>query len=91
MRDLLWTPVLIHVVAFEIFVVGGMSSASLPRETAAQPDVLTFARLCPFNDEEEGSDDGRGRVEYEVLRDADDDDEDEPDEVGRVMWQPVRW
>ncbi|CAM9701698.1 unnamed protein product [Scytosiphon promiscuus] len=61
-----------------------MSSASAPRETAAQQDVLTFARLCPFNDSENGSDDGRGRLEYEVLRDADDDDEDEPDEVGHT-------
>lgn len=62
-----------------------MSSSGVPQETAAQQDVLTFARLCPFNDGDNDSDDGRGRVEYEVLRDADDDDEDEPDEVSHEV------
>ncbi|CAM9919705.1 unnamed protein product, partial [Ectocarpus sp. 12 AP-2014] len=53
------------------------SSSVLPTEEVAR----TFARLCPL---EEGGqddvDDRRQRVEYEVLRDAEDDDDDEPDE-----------
>lgn len=56
------------------------SSSVLPTEEVAQ--TRTFARLCPLAEgEQDDVDDRRQRVEYEVLRDAEDDDDDEPDEV----------
>lgn len=42
--------------------------------------VLAFARLCPLVD---GDADNQS-IEYEILRDADEDEEDEPDEVSWV-------
>lgn len=40
-------------------------------------EVLAFARLCPLAD----GDVDHQSIEYEILRDADEDEEDEPDEV----------
>ncbi|CAM9773989.1 unnamed protein product, partial [Ectocarpus sp. 6 AP-2014] len=55
------------------------SGSVLPAEEVAQ--TLAFARLCPLAEgEQDDIDDCRQRVEYEVLRDAEDDDDDEPDE-----------
>lgn len=48
-------------------------------------EVLAFARLCPLAD---GQADNQS-IEYEVLRDADEDDEEEPEEVGWA-WASVR-
>lgn len=53
-----------------------MSSSSV--QPADALEVLAFARLCPLAD---GDVDNQS-IEYEILRDADEDDEDEPDEVG---------
>ena len=55
-----------------------MSSSSV--QPADALEVLAFARLCPLAD---GNVDNQS-IEYEILRDADEDDEDEPDEVGWV-------
>lgn len=54
-----------------------MSSSSVqPADTVVE--VLVYARLCPLAD---GDVDNQS-IEYEILRDADEDDENEPDEVG---------
>lgn len=55
------------------------SSSVVPTEEIAH--VLTFARLCPLVEGEQDAVYARQSVEYEVLRDAEDDDDDEPDEV----------
>lgn len=57
-----------------------MSSRSVLAGDAQEAEVLVFARLCPLAD---GDVDCQG-IEYEVLRDADEDEEAEPDEVGCV-------
>ena len=55
----------------------------MPSSTVQPADVLevlAFARLCPLA---VGDFDNQS-IEYEILRDADEDDEQEPEEVGRV-------